>query len=42
MNTSQTAAVARRGVVLSAACAAGIALAAGGATAQEMPSAEEM
>ena len=42
MNTSQTAAVGRRGVVLSAACAAGIALAAGGATAQEMPTPEEM
>ena len=42
MNSSHTAVVGRRGVVLGTACAAGIALAAGGATAQELPSPEEM
>ena len=42
MDSSHTAVVGRRGVVLGTACAAGIALAAGGATAQELPSPEEM
>lgn len=42
MNSSHTAVVGRRGVVLGTACAAGIALVAGGATAQELPSPEEM
>ncbi len=42
MNSSHTAVVGRRGVVLGTACAAGIALAAGDATAQELPSPEEM
>ena len=42
MDSSRTAVVGRRGVVLGTACAAGIALAAGGATAQELPSPEEM
>ena len=42
MNSIHTAVVGRRGVVLGTACAAGIALVAGGATAQELPSPEEM
>ncbi len=42
MDSSHTAVVGRRGVVLGTACAAGIALAVGGATAQELPSPEEM
>ncbi len=42
MNSSQTAAMARRGVLLGAACATGIALVTSGAAAQDLPTPEEM